>query len=225
MTFTAPREGAMPTSDVNLRLNEFLLTNKVKLRINDAAREHGQIRAFQNNTYDITKVVPTVVMRNEDYGRIARILADGTPVELAVHDRQQDLPGRQDGLQHDFGDRRVRQEGRSRDARRPPRLVALRHRRHRQRHRLRGDDGSGAHSQGDRRAAAAHDSRRAVERRGAGAARLAGLRQGALRIVRSAEARVREARRLPEHRFGHRPRARRRRLRTAGSRPRSSASS
>jgi hypothetical protein len=77
-----PREGAMTANDVNLRINEFLLTSKVKLRINDAAREHGQIRAFQNNTYDIAKVVPTVVMRNEDYGRIARILADGTPVEL-----------------------------------------------------------------------------------------------------------------------------------------------
>jgi len=79
---TPTREGAMSNNDVNLRINEFLLTNKVKLRINDAAREHGQIRAFQNNTYDIMKVVPTVVMRNEDYGRIARILADGTPVEL-----------------------------------------------------------------------------------------------------------------------------------------------
>jgi hypothetical protein len=79
---TPPREGALPTSEVNLRINEFLLANRVKLRINDAAREHGQIRAFQNNTYDIMKVVPTVVMRNEDYGRIARILADGTPVEL-----------------------------------------------------------------------------------------------------------------------------------------------
>ena len=78
----APREGAMTTNEVNLRINEFLLASKVKLRINDAAREHGQIRAFQNNTYDITKVVPTVVMRNEDYGRIARILEDGTPVEL-----------------------------------------------------------------------------------------------------------------------------------------------
>ena len=72
----------MPAAELNTRLNEFLLTNKVKLRINDAAREHGQIRAFQNNTYDVAKVVPTVVMRNEDYGRIARVLADGTPVEL-----------------------------------------------------------------------------------------------------------------------------------------------
>ena len=79
---TTPREGAMTANEVNTRVNEFLLENKVKLRINDAAREHGQIRAFQNNTYDIAKVVPTVVMRNEDYGRIARILDDGTPVEL-----------------------------------------------------------------------------------------------------------------------------------------------
>ena len=78
----APREGAMSAADVATRLNEFLLENKVVVRINDAQREHGQIRAFQNSTYDVTKVVPTIVMRNEDYGRIARILADGTPVEL-----------------------------------------------------------------------------------------------------------------------------------------------
>ena len=77
------------------------------------------------------------------------------------------------------------------------------------------DDGGGAHSESDRRPAAADDSRRAVERRRAGAARIAGLREGALRIVREPEARVREARRLPEHRLRHRPRARRRRLRSA----------
>jgi carboxypeptidase Q len=78
----APRDGALTANEVNQRINEFLIANKARLRINDAAREHGQIRAFQNNTYDIAKVVPTVVMRNEDYGRITRILADGTPVEL-----------------------------------------------------------------------------------------------------------------------------------------------
>jgi carboxypeptidase Q len=78
----APREGAMPANDVAARISDFLLANNVKLRINDAAREHGQIVAFQNRTYDITKSVPTIVMRNEDYGRISRILGDGTPVEL-----------------------------------------------------------------------------------------------------------------------------------------------
>jgi carboxypeptidase Q len=78
----APREGALSNNDVTQRVNDFLLANNVALRINDAAREHGQIIAFQNRNYDIAKSVPTIVMRNEDYGRIARILADGTQVEL-----------------------------------------------------------------------------------------------------------------------------------------------
>ncbi len=64
------------------RSTHFLVANGAAVRINDAAREHGQIIAFQNREYDLTKSVPTVVMRNEDYGRIARIVADGTPVEL-----------------------------------------------------------------------------------------------------------------------------------------------
>jgi len=88
----APRDGAMTTAEVTTRINEYLLTNDVQLRINDAQREHGQIRAFQNNTYDVAKVVPTIVMRNEDYGRIARILADGTPVELQFTITNNDYP-------------------------------------------------------------------------------------------------------------------------------------
>ncbi len=79
-----PQEGPkrLTTAQVAEQVDAFLLANGAALRINDAGREHGQIRAFQNRTYDITKVVPTVVMRNEDYGRISRILDDGTPVEL-----------------------------------------------------------------------------------------------------------------------------------------------
>jgi carboxypeptidase Q len=76
------REGALSANDLAQRINAFLVANGAAVRINDAAREHGQIIAFQNREYDVTKSVPTVVMRNEDYGRIARILADGTPVEL-----------------------------------------------------------------------------------------------------------------------------------------------
>jgi hypothetical protein len=72
----------MTANEISRRIDEFLVANGAKLRINDAGREHGQIIAFHNRTYDITKAVPTVVMRNEDYGRISRILADGTPVEL-----------------------------------------------------------------------------------------------------------------------------------------------
>ena len=63
-------------------VDRFLVESGVLVRVNDAGREHGQIRAFNNRTFDVTKAVPTVVMRNEDYGRITRILADATPVEL-----------------------------------------------------------------------------------------------------------------------------------------------
>jgi carboxypeptidase Q len=78
----APPPGTLATNEINRRIDEFLVANGGRVRVNDAGREHGQIIAFNNRTFDVTKAVPTVVMRNEDYGRIARILADGTPVEL-----------------------------------------------------------------------------------------------------------------------------------------------
>ena len=59
-----------------------LLTGGALVRVNDAGRDHGQIRAFANTSYDSAKAIPTVVLRNEDYGRISRILADGTSVRL-----------------------------------------------------------------------------------------------------------------------------------------------
>jgi carboxypeptidase Q len=72
----------MSANEIARYVDEFLVASGARIRVNDAGREHGQIIAFNNRTFDITKAVPTVVMRNEDYGRIARILADGTPVEL-----------------------------------------------------------------------------------------------------------------------------------------------
>ena len=79
-----PQEPAPPMSaaDISRQVDDFLVASGALLRINDAHREHGQIIAFDNRTYDLTRVVPTVVLRSEDYGRISRILADGTPVEL-----------------------------------------------------------------------------------------------------------------------------------------------
>ena len=77
-----PRPGAHPARELAPKIDQFLVDNGALVRVNDAGREHGQIIAFDNTTYDITKAVPTVVVRNEDYGRIARILDDGTPVEL-----------------------------------------------------------------------------------------------------------------------------------------------
>ena len=165
------------------------------------AREHGQIIEHHNRTYDVTKAVPTVVMRNEDYGRIARILADGTPVELefnivntwypegkTAYNTIAEIPG------SDKKDEIVMLGGHL-DS------WNVGDRRHRQRDRLRDDDGGRADSEGDRRQAAPDDPRRAVERRRGRPARIARLRRAALRIRRASEAGVREAGCLPEHRF------------------------
>lgn len=72
----------LTTRQVDEQLDAFLKANGAVVRVNDAGREFRQIRAFNNRTFDVTKVVPTVVMSNEDYGRITRILFDGTDVTL-----------------------------------------------------------------------------------------------------------------------------------------------
>lgn len=64
------------------QLNVFLVKEGAALRVNDAGRLHGQIRAFNNRTFDVAKAVPTIVLRNEDYGRIARLMANGQTVTL-----------------------------------------------------------------------------------------------------------------------------------------------
>ncbi len=67
---------------VDEQLDTFLKESGALVRVNDAGREVRQIRAFNNRTFDVNKVVPTVVMSNEDFGRISRILDDGTTVVL-----------------------------------------------------------------------------------------------------------------------------------------------
>lgn len=76
------RPGALTGAQVNEQVDKFLLDNKALVRINESQLDRGAVRAFNNRTFDVTKVIPTVVMRNEDFGRIARLLADGTPVKL-----------------------------------------------------------------------------------------------------------------------------------------------
>ena len=70
---------------VNTQIDDFLVANKAALRIDDAGRWNGIVTAPNNRTYDETKQTPTLVMRNDDFGRIARILADGTPVTLGFN--------------------------------------------------------------------------------------------------------------------------------------------
>jgi len=87
-----PPEGHLTRQEVSRVVDQFLVDNGALVRINDAGRAHGVIIAQQNGTYDWTRAVPTLVMRNEDYGRIARFLAEGTPVTLRVNIQNTEYP-------------------------------------------------------------------------------------------------------------------------------------
>jgi len=87
-----PREGQLNFQQIAEQLDKFLIDNKALVRINDAGREQGQIRAFNNRSFDVTKTIPTVVMRNEDFGRIARLLSDGSAVSLEFDIQNQNIP-------------------------------------------------------------------------------------------------------------------------------------
>ena len=80
-----PAPGApkpLTNRQIDEQLDTFLKNNGALIRVNDAGFAFRRIRAFNNRTFDITKALPTIVMSNEDYGRVTRILADGTDVTL-----------------------------------------------------------------------------------------------------------------------------------------------
>jgi carboxypeptidase Q len=69
---------------VDEKIDSFLLESGALVRITDAALSHGQIRVFANKTYNTASAVPGIVVRNEDYGRISRLLTDGIEVEMEI---------------------------------------------------------------------------------------------------------------------------------------------
>jgi carboxypeptidase Q len=85
-------EGQLTRQEVSRQVDQFLVDNGALVRVNDAGRAHGIIIAQQNGTYDWTRAVPTLVMRNEDYGRISRFIADGTPVTLRINIQNKEYP-------------------------------------------------------------------------------------------------------------------------------------
>ncbi len=85
-------EGQLTRQEVSRQVDQFLVDTGALVRVNDAGRAHGVIVAQQNATYDWTRAVPTLVMRNEDYGRISRIMEDGTSVTLKVNIQNKQYP-------------------------------------------------------------------------------------------------------------------------------------
>jgi carboxypeptidase Q len=72
----------LTANQVGDRIDAMLLAGGAVVRINDAARGEGIIVAQQHRAYDPAKTIPTIVLRNDDYGRIERLLADGEDVKV-----------------------------------------------------------------------------------------------------------------------------------------------
>ena len=92
----APQPGQpvrLGANQVNQRVAEFLLKNGAAVRVNDSARRHQQIIAFSGGNYDAAKTLPTVVLSNEHYGRIARLIDLGREVTLEFTIANRTYPG------------------------------------------------------------------------------------------------------------------------------------
>jgi hypothetical protein len=86
----------LSSREINQKTGEFLAANGALMMIIDTAvegrMEQRRVRAFNNRNFDPSKFLPTVMLSNEDYGRISRVLADGTPVEMEFNIANQIYP-------------------------------------------------------------------------------------------------------------------------------------
>ncbi|HUA60861.1 MAG TPA: M28 family peptidase [Verrucomicrobiae bacterium] len=80
-----PDPGELGNNDIRDVVDAWLIANGAVARFNDAARANGIIVAQQHNAYDPSKTIPTIILRNDDYGRIERLLADGDDVKVELN--------------------------------------------------------------------------------------------------------------------------------------------
>ena len=79
-----PATGTPPKTRFEEQLAEFLVKGKALIQITSSPLPHGLIRAFNNRSFDVTKALPTAVIRHEDFGRIQRLLDHQQAVQLEV---------------------------------------------------------------------------------------------------------------------------------------------
>ncbi|HTE44122.1 MAG TPA: M28 family peptidase [Gemmatimonadaceae bacterium] len=94
---TPPPDGHLSAQQVNQRIATFLRDNPPALRLTPqgGGRIPGVIVAQngQGQIYDdVTPQSPTVILRTDDFGRIFRIVADGTPVSVEFNVSNQFFP-------------------------------------------------------------------------------------------------------------------------------------
>ena len=92
--FTPPAEDPTRYTAVQVteQIDNMLVANGALMRVNDAARAEGIIVAQQHRGYDPATAVPTVILRNDDFGRVERLLDDGDDVKLQFDIRNHIYP-------------------------------------------------------------------------------------------------------------------------------------
>lgn len=80
--------------EVRARLDELFKEEGAAVLLAPSGMEHGLIRAFANYSFEPEEALPTVVLRTEDYQRIARLLERSQTVELEFDIRNEIYPER-----------------------------------------------------------------------------------------------------------------------------------
>jgi len=79
--------------EVDERLDSFFVANDVLAKVTDAARDGGQIPVLGTRVQDVRRSVTGLVLRREDFGRIARTLTDGRIVKMELEITNATYPG------------------------------------------------------------------------------------------------------------------------------------
>ncbi|HYE58164.1 MAG TPA: M20/M25/M40 family metallo-hydrolase, partial [Rhodothermales bacterium] len=76
-------QGNLSTAAVGARVDSLLRVSGALVRVNPSGMINGLIRAFSNPSFDPAKAIPTVVLRDEDFGRIVRLMGNSAMVRTA----------------------------------------------------------------------------------------------------------------------------------------------
>ena len=79
-----PDPTRVSANEIAEQIDAMLAANGALARVNDAARGEGIIVAVQHRGYDVATAVPTIVVRNDDFGRMERLMADGDEVKVEL---------------------------------------------------------------------------------------------------------------------------------------------
>lgn len=74
----------LPAFTVSALFDSLLIADGALLRVNAAGMPNGLIRAFANRSFDLEKAPPTLVLRDEDFGRMVRLLQSGYVPRMEV---------------------------------------------------------------------------------------------------------------------------------------------